>query len=88
MFGQEGWIIALLTFFMDLHFVSIHSNAEKIFLGEYTAIFTSRLDKNECLFAFMNDRLSFSFSFLLLVSFIKRQGYCFKDELSFSEYSR
>ena len=31
MFGQEGWIIALLTFFMDLHFVSIHSNAEKIF---------------------------------------------------------
>ena len=31
MFGQEGWIIALLTFFMDLHFVSIHGNAEKIF---------------------------------------------------------
>ena len=30
MFGQEGWIIALLTFFMDFHFVSIHSNAEKI----------------------------------------------------------
>ena len=30
MFGQEGWIIALLTFFMDLYFVSIHSNAEKI----------------------------------------------------------
>ena len=37
---------------------------KKYFLGEYTAIFTSRLDKNECLFALMNDRLSFSFKFL------------------------
>ena len=37
-----------------------------------------RLDKNEYLFAFINDRLSFSFTFLLLVPYIKQQGYCFK----------
>ena len=37
-----------------------------------------RLDKNEYLFAFINDMLSFSFTFLLLVPSIKQQGYCFK----------
>ena len=37
-----------------------------------------RLEKNEYLFAFIDDRLSFFFTFLLLVPSIKQQGYCFK----------
>ena len=55
---------------MDLHDPQKREKKKRQ-LGEYTAIFTSRLDKNEYLFAFIIDRLSFlSVScFWFLVSF-------------------
>lgn len=71
---------SLWRFFMNFHFVSIHHNThtQKKKTQRMQQSSSLRLDKNEYLFAFINDRLSFSFTFLLLVPSIKQKGYCFK----------
>ena len=65
MFGQEGWILVSLAFFLWTSTLSRSTITQKEKSSANTAISTSRLDKNEYVFAFMHDRLSFSFSFLL-----------------------
>ena len=72
---------------MDLHDPQKREKKKRQ-LGEYTAIFTSRLDKNEYLFAFIIDRLSFlSVScFWFLVSFYGCHSliFIFFDEFTLS----
>ena len=47
-FGQDGWILALFSFyvFMELDLISVHENAKRE-IGQYPAILTSCLVNNK-----------------------------------------